>query len=170
MERAARVCVGIIVGVHGVRGAVRIKSFTVDPAAIASYGALSDEAGAREFMLRILGATRGAILATVADVRDRDAAEALRGTRLYVPRGRLPEPAAGEFYHADLIGLPVADKAGAMLGRITAIHNFGAGDVVEIETGSGRSVLMPLRPEFVPRIDLGAGRIVADPPAGIFDE
>lgn len=170
MGRQARVCLGIIVGAHGVRGAVRIKSFTANPADVAAYGALTDEAGARQYALKLLGQASGTILASLGGVADRNAAEQLRGTRLYVARDRLPALRAGEFYQADLIGLAVEDKAGAALGRVSAVHNFGAGDILEIETANGRSVLLPFREEFAPTIDLAAGRLVADPPQGIFDE
>jgi 16S rRNA processing protein RimM len=170
VPRPAKVCLGTIVGVHGVRGAVRIKSFTADPADIAAYGAVSDESGERRFEVKVLGRTRGAVLARLTGVADRNAAEALRGVRLYVPRAALPEANEDEFYHADLIGLPVETREGAPLGRVRAVHNFGAGDILELRDESGREILLPFSDAVVPEIDLATGRIVAAPPDGLLDD
>lgn len=168
--RPEKVCLGTIVGVHGVRGTVRIKSFTADPAAIAAYGAVSDESGTRRFAVDVLGQARGAVLARLSGVADRDAAEALRGLRLYVPRDALPKTNEDEFYHADLIGLPVETKEGALLGSVRAVHNFGAGDILELRAGDGREFFLPFSDAIVPSVDLAAGRIVADPPASLLEE
>jgi 16S rRNA processing protein RimM len=165
-----KVCLGTIVGVHGVRGNVRIKSFTAQPADIAAYGAVSDESGARRFVVTVLGEARGAVLAKLSGVADRDAAEALRGIRLYVPRTALPKTNEDEFYHADLIGLPVETREGAALGRVSAVHNFGAGDILELRDGAGRELLLPFSDAVVPEIDLKSGRIVAMPPASLLEE
>src|ERR1700710_3009307 len=104
-EREARLCVGVITGPQGVRGAVRIKSFTEDPAGVAAYGKVEDEAGQRQFELKVVGSAKGVVVAKIAGLDDRDAAERLKGTRLYVQRSALPEPEADEYYHSDLIGL-----------------------------------------------------------------
>jgi len=155
-----------VVGAHGVRGLVRIKSFTEAPGDIAAYGPLSDEAGARSFAVRVTGEAKGAILAAIAGVADRDAAEALKGTRLYVDRAALPVPVdAEEFYHADLIGLMAEDRAGRALGRVVAVHNFGAGDLLEIAPEGGQSLLLPFTKAAVPEVDLAGGRLVVEPPA-----
>jgi len=162
----SRVCLGVVVGAHGVRGLVRIKSFTEAPGDIAAYGPLSDEAGARSFAVRVTGEAKGAILAAIAGVADRDAAEALKGTRLYVDRAALPVPVdAEEFYHADLIGLMAEDRAGRALGRVVAVHNFGAGDLLEIAPEGGQSLLLPFTKAAVPEVDLAGGRLVVEPPA-----
>jgi 16S rRNA processing protein RimM len=168
--RPEKVCLGTIVGVHGVRGTVRIKSFTADPAAIAAYGAVSDESGTRRFEVDVLGQARGAVLARLSGVGTREAAEALRGVRLYVPRDALPKTNEDEFYHADLIGLPVETREGAALGRVSAVHNFGAGDILELRADDGRELLLPFSDAVVPSVDLAAGRIVADPPLGLLEE
>lgn len=159
-----RVCVGIIVGAHGVRGAVRVKSFTQEPGDVAAYGALTDETGARRYALKPVGAVRGVILAEVEGVADRNAAEALSGTRLYAERGRFPALNPNEFYHADLIGLAAETADGARLGRVRAVGNYGAGDVIELELAAGGSAVLPFNRQAVPLVDLAQGRIVVDPP------
>jgi 16S rRNA processing protein RimM len=165
-----KVCLGVVVGVHGVRGAVRIKSFAADPADIAAYGPVSDESGARSFAVKVEGFARGAVLARLSGIADRDAAEALRGVRLYVPRAALPATREDEYYHADLIGLPVETREGAPLGSVRAVHNFGAGDILELRAADGRELLLPFSAAAVPTVDLAAGRIVADPPLGLLDD
>jgi len=163
------VCVGAIAGGFGVHGEVRLKSFTARPEDIAAYGALGTEDGTRSFHVTLIGQTSGALTARIAGVTTREQAEALRGTRLFVPRERLPDLPEDEFYHADLIGLSVHDTGGASLGRVRAVLNHGASDLLEIEVpGESRTVLLPFTREAVPTVDLGAGRIVADPPEGIF--
>jgi 16S rRNA processing protein RimM len=165
-----KVCVGTIVGVHGVQGAVRIKSFTANPADVAAYGEVSDESGARHFAVKVLGQARGAVLARLTGIANRDAAEALRGLRLYVPRSALPETKEDEFYHADLIGLPVETREGAPLGTVRAVHNFGAGDILELHDDVGRELLLPFSDAVVPDVDIAAGRIVAAPPASMLED
>jgi 16S rRNA processing protein RimM len=167
-----RVCLGIVGAPHGVRGAVRIKSFTGEPAAIASYGALQDENGERCFTLRIIGAAKGdgMVIAQLSGIADRDRAEALRGLRLYAPRGVLPPIGDDdEFYHADLVGLPAMLGDGAPLGTVIAVHDFGAGDMLEIERDAGPKVLVPFTRAVVPIVDIAGGRVVVDPPAGLID-
>ena len=170
MPRPEKVCIGTIVGVHGVQGLVRIKSFTADPADIAAYGAVSDESGARRFEVKVLGQARGAVLARLSGVADRNAAEALRGVRLYVPRAALPKANEDEFYHADLVGLPVETREGAPLGTVRAVHNFGAGDLLELRDESGRELLLPFSAAVVPEVDLAGGRIVAVLPEGLLED
>ncbi len=162
---AGSVLVGAIAGAHGVRGEVLIKSFTAAPADIGAYGPLSDERG-RRFALRPLGMTRGLLVARLAGVEDRDAAASLKGLRLYVPRSALPAPSAEEWYVSDLVGLRVEDKDGRMIGRVKAMHDFGAGDVVEIERVPGGDALwLAFSERTVPAVDVAGGRLVVDPPA-----
>jgi 16S rRNA processing protein RimM len=165
-EPPARVCVAAIAGAWGVRGEARVKAFTADPRAFASYGPLETEDGARRFEARIVRAVSGGFAARLSGVTTREAAEALRGQRLYVARDRLPSLPDDEFYHADLIGLAVIDAGGAPLGRVRAVQNFGAGDILEI-AGGPRPLLLPFTRAVVPTVDLAAGRIVADPPAEV---
>jgi 16S rRNA processing protein RimM len=170
-EPPRRVCLGVIVGVHGVRGVVRIKPFTETATDVGAYGPLNDEAGARRFTLTVHGLHKGTVLAGIAGIEDRDAAAALKGTRLYVDRAALPEVAADDtFYHADLIGLPVEDTEGQALGRVVAVQDFGAGDLLEVSTPDGGERLLPFTREAVPVVDLAAGKLVADPPPETGDD
>jgi 16S rRNA processing protein RimM len=167
---AARICVGQFAGAHGVRGLVRLKSFTADPADVTRYGPVETEDGARRFALEVVGQAKGSLIVRVADVADRDAAAALAGTRLYVARARLPAPDADEFYHADLIGLRVAAPDGAPLGTIRTVDDFGAGVVLELALADGRAVMVPFTRAVVPEIDLAHGRAVVVVPAELLDD
>ncbi len=164
-----RLCVGIITGAQGVRGAVRIKSFTAVPEDVAAYGPLADEAGKREFALRPVGRAKGVVIATIAGVADRDAAERLKGMRLYVARDKLPAPGEEEYYHADLIGLAAVLRDGTPLGRVRAVHEYGAGDSLEVVSESGATVMVPFTRAAVPEVDLAAGRLVIEPLDGLLD-
>jgi 16S rRNA processing protein RimM len=171
----ARVCVGAVAGAFGVRGEVRLKSFCAEPEAIAGYGPLSTEDGSRRFEVTITRKIPQGFAARLSGVATREEAEALKGQRLYADRDRLPALPEDEFYHADLIGLEVVDTGGAPLGRVIAVHDHGAGDILEIARGGapgaarGGSILLPFTREVVPTVDLSAGRIVADPPPGSLD-
>ncbi|HXQ83627.1 MAG TPA: ribosome maturation factor RimM [Xanthobacteraceae bacterium] len=162
-----RVCLGQIGAAHGVRGDVRLRSFTADPAAIATYGPLETEDG-RVFEIKSLRPAKDHFVATLAGIADRNAAERLANTKLYVPRERLPQPgAADEFYHADLVGLTVVDRAGREFGTVIAVHNFGAGDLIEVKQTQGSATqLLPFDAATVPEIDIAAGRMVVEPPTG----
>ena len=165
---ALRVCLGAIAGAFGVRGEVRLKSFTADPADIAAYGPLETEDGARRFDVELTGRTKGALVARLSGIASKEEADALRGMRLFVPRAALPAPGEDEYYHVDLIGLAVQDTGGAPLGRVKAVHNHGAGDILEVQPpGGGATLLLPFTRAAVPTVDLAAGRIVVDPPEGL---
>src|SRR5580692_3006291 len=132
MAGGERVCLGQIGAAHGLRGEVRLHSFTADPAAIASYGPLESEDG-RIFEIKTMRPAKDHFVVTLAGVADRDAAARLVNIKLYVPRERLPVPdEPDEYYHADLIGLAVVDPSGVKLGTVIAVHNFGAGDLIEV--------------------------------------
>ncbi len=169
MTSGARVCLGQIGAAHRVRGEVRLRSFTSDPAAIADYGPLETEDG-RVFEIETLRPAKDHFVVRLSGIRDRDAASALANTKLYVPRERLPETAEpDEFYHADLVGLAVIDRAGTKLGTVVAIHNFGAGDLIEVRADTGGNTeLVPFDTTHVPAVDIAAGKIVVDPPQGLF--
>lgn len=157
------VCVGAIAGAFGVRGEARVKSFCAEPAAFALYGPLLAEDG-RRFEIRITREVKGGFAVRIKGVDSREAAEALRGTRLHAPRASLPPPGEEEFYHADLIGLEAVDTGGAVLGRVRAVHDFGAGDVIEITgpaAGAG-GLMLPFTRAAVPTVDISAGRLVVD--------
>ena len=158
-----RVLLGVIGAPHGVRGLVRIKSFTEDPMAVATYGPLSDETGKKAYRVEALSASRGAVLARIEGVADRTAAEALRGLRLYVARSALPETGEREWYAADLVGLAAVGRDGRDWGKVVAFHDFGAGSVMEVSGG----VMLPFTDEVVPEIDVPGGKVVVDPPAGL---
>jgi 16S rRNA processing protein RimM len=166
---SARICLGIITGAHGIKGWVRVKSFTADPEAIADYGPLSDESGARRFALELVGAQKGVLLARIKGVDDRNAAERLKGLRLYVRRAALPPPEDDEFYEADLIGLTATREDGALFGTIRAVNDFGAGASLEIEDPSGKMVLVPFTNAAVPVVDIANKRVVVVPPTGLLD-
>jgi len=157
------ICVGAIAGAFGVRGEVRLKSFCAEPRAIAAYGPLWTEDGARSFTLTLGAEVAGGLAARLSGVASREAAEALRGVRLYADRAALPALGDDEFYHADLIGLTVQDPGGAVLGTVAAVLNHGAGDILEVRRGTA-TLLLPFTRAVVPTVDLAARRIVADPP------
>jgi 16S rRNA processing protein RimM len=164
----ARVCLGQIGAPHGVRGEVRLRSFTAEPEAIAGYGPLQAEDGSL-IEIESLRPAKDCFVATLAGVRDRDAAERLTNVKLYVPRERLPEiEQADEFYHADLIGLAAFDRGGKKLGTVIAVHNFGAGDLIEVRAdegkNEGKTELITFTEFSVPTVDLERRMIVVDPP------
>ncbi len=168
-EPEGLVCVGAIAGAFGVRGEARLKSFCADPAAIADYAPLVTEDG-RSFGVTLLRPLQGAFAARLTGVATREAAEALKGTRLYAPRARLPALADDEYYHADLIGLAVLDAGGAAVGVVKAVHDHGAGDLIEVARPGGTTALLPFTRAVVPTIDLAGRRIVVDPPPGLLDD
>ena len=164
-----RVLLGIVAAPHGVRGLVRIRSFTEDPMDIAAYGELSDETGKKQYRVEALSAVKGAVLARIEGVADRTAAEAVRGLRLYVERERLPATGEREWYEADLIGLAAFDRDGRDWGKVMAFHDFGAGRTMEVSGGSAsrHSVMLPFTDAAVPEIDVEGGKVTIDPPAGL---
>jgi 16S rRNA processing protein RimM len=166
---AQRICLGIITGAHGIKGWVRVKSFTAAPEAIADYGPLSDESGARSFAMELVGAQKGVLLARIKGIEDRNAAEGLKGLRLYVRRADLPPPEADEFYEADLIGVAALLEDGTVFGTIRAVNDFGAGASLEIEDPAGKMVLVPFTNAAVPVVDIAQKRVVVVPPAGLLD-
>jgi len=164
-----RVLLGVVAAPHGVRGLVRIKSFTEDPMDIASYGALSDESGKKAYRVEALSVVKDAVLARIEGVADRTAAEAVRGLRLYVERSALPATDGQQWYEADLIGLAAVGRDGRDWGKVMAFHDFGAGRTMEISGGSAsrNSVMLPFTDEAVPEVDVEGGKVVVDPPAGV---
>lgn len=165
-----KVCVGVVAGPHGVRGAVRIKSFTARPEDVAAYGPLGDESGTQHFDVQLIGAAKGVVIGRFSGVDDRNQAEALRGLHLYLPRAALPPPEDEEYYHVDLIGLAAMLADGTELGRVHAIHDFGAGDSLEIERNGAAPLVVPFTRAVVPVVEIGAGRLVIDLPEGLLDD
>jgi 16S rRNA processing protein RimM len=165
-----RICVARIGAAVGTRGEVRLWSFTSDPQAIAGYGILESADGARRFEIEGLRPGKGFFVARLNGIADRSAAEQLSNIDLYVPRERLPEPDEDEFYHADLVGLDAHDPRGNRIGTVVAVHNFGAGDLLEIApSNGGETALVPFTVATVPKVEIASGRIVIDPPPGMLD-
>lgn len=157
-----RVCVGAIAGAFGIQGEVRLKSFCTEPKDIATYGPLTSEDGRRSFQIRLTRPVTGGLGARLSGVQTREDAEALKGTTLWADRAALPSLPDDEFYHADLIGMEVVDTGGEVLGRVRAIYDHGAGDILEVV--GKRQLMLPFTRQFVPTVDLKARRIIVDPP------
>ncbi|MDP2699555.1 ribosome maturation factor RimM [Thalassospira sp.] len=169
----AFVCVGMITAPHGVRGAVRVKSYTVDPDDLVSYGPLFDAKGKQKYTLAPVGHVRDQLIAKIDGVDDRNGAERLRGTRLHVPREALPETGdEDEFYLADLVGLKAFHVNGSVFGTVRGVADFGAGDVIEIalEEGRGKVVVLPFTKAMVPDVVLSERKLVVNPPEGLLQE
>ena len=158
------VLVGVITAPHGVRGLVKVKSFTETPSDLVAYGVLSDQAGRKTFQLDIVGEAKGQLIARVDGIADRNAAEDLKGQKLFIHRSALPEPEEDEFYHADLIGLRTVLPDGSGHGLIKAVHDFGAGDLLEVALEDGGMTYLPFTREVVPAVDLKAGTATVVPP------
>jgi 16S rRNA processing protein RimM len=167
---AAPVCVARIGAAHGVRGAVKLWTFTEDPLAVQRYGPLMTKDGTRQFEVTHVRETKDHLVATLKGVATRDEAERLNGIELYVPREKLPDTDDDEYYHADLIGLAVVTTADQPLGHVVAIHNFGAGDIIEIAPPKGATMLLPFTNAVVPTVDLAGGRVVIELPEEIEGE
>ncbi len=166
-----RVIVGTLAGAFGVNGEVRLKSFCAVPEAIALYTPLYTEDGQAFSSVTLTAQLTNALVARMAGIDTKEQADALRGHALYADRARLPSLPNDEFYHADLIGLSVYDTGGTLLGTVKGVENHGAGDLLEvIAPGIRETVLLPFTHAIVPTVDLGSGRIVADPPEGYFGD
>lgn len=164
------IVVAAISGAYGVRGEVRLKSFTAEPEDIFAYSPLVTEDGKTSYALTLTRAIKGGFAARLTGVATKEEADALKGTKLFAERAKLPSLPDDEFYHTDLIGLEVVDTGGASLGRVKAVHDHGAGDLLEVHgAGLRATVLLPFTRAAVPTVDLKAGRIVADPPEGLFE-
>jgi 16S rRNA processing protein RimM len=163
----SRICIARIGAAHGVHGAVKLWTFTEDPFAVKAYGPLSNRDGTRKFEVTTAREAKGHLVATLHGIDTRDEAERLNGLELYVAREKLPETDEGEYYHADLIGLAAVTEAGEPIGRVVAIHNFGAGVIIEIAPPQGATKLLPFTNAVVPTVDLAGGRVVIALPGEI---
>ena len=166
----AQICVARIGAAHGVRGAVKLWTFTEDPRAVERYGPLMTKDGARQFEIASAREAGDHLVASFKGVANRDDAEKLNGIELYVPRERLPATDDDEYYHADLIGLAAVTSSNEPLGRVIAIHNFGAGDIIEIAPPKGATMLLPFTNAVVPTVDIAGGRVVIELPQEIEGE
>lgn len=163
------ICVGVIAGAFGVHGEVRLKSFTAIPEDVATYGPLFTEDGTRSFEVTLVRPVKNGFAARIAGVVSKEQADDLRGVQIHAPRTALPGLPDDEYYYADLVGLEVYDTGGSLLGRIKSVQNHGASDLLEIQgAGLKDTVLLPFTKAVVPTVDLASGRIVADPPDGLF--
>lgn len=170
MAEQDRICVGVVSGVRGVRGEVRIKPFTEHPESLTAYGELQFENGTAAD-ITVVGAVKGDVLATFAGVRDRTAAEALKGTKLYMNRASLPDPEDDEFYYHQLIGLAVEIAEGERIGEVIAVQDYGAGDLIDVKlTGRPHSVLIPFTQDCVPVVNVASGFLRVSPPPGLLDD
>ena len=164
---ATQICIARIGAAHGMRGAVKLWTFTEDPLAVTHYGPLATKDGARSFEVATAREAKGHLVATLKGIATREEAERLNGIELYITREKLPATDEDEYYHADLIGLSAVNAANEPLGRVIAIHNFGAGDIIEIAPPSGATLLLPFTNAVVPSVDLKAGHVVIELPAEI---
>lgn len=162
MEQERKICVGKIVGPHGLRGLIRLRSFTEDPEAIARYPVVDAAGVSRRVTLKTPMAEE--FIVEIEGVNNREQAEALRGQQLFVSRDKLPELKQREYYLADLVGLRVDDAAGKALGSVHAVHDFGAGILLDIKLTDGRTAMLPFRDAFVPTVALNDGYVVITPP------
>jgi len=166
-----RVCVAAFTSAHGVSGAVRLKSFTENPDDVAGFTQLHSEDGSKIYEIEVVSHTgKGELIIKIEGVETREAAELLKGERLFVSRSELPEAGEEEFYHADLIGLAVKTTSGKSLGTVRAVYDFGAGDMLEILPKEGALIMVPFTKAIVPIVDIKKGRVVVDPPEGLLPE
>ena len=162
------ICVGTLAGAFGVRGEVRLKSFTSNPDDIANYAPLLTENGDKSFEIVITGRLKNGLAARLSGVVKKEQADDLKGTKLFVPRDRLPSLQEDEFYYSDLIGMLVYDTGGNEIGKVQAVLNHGAGDLLEIHGANLKmSLMIPFTKEVVPTVDIVSRRIVTDPPDGL---
>lgn len=160
-EDAKRICLGAIVGVHGIRGEVKVKSFTEYAEDIDQYGDVEDEAGTRKFKIKVTGHSKELLRVKIKGVDDRNTAFALKGTGLYVSKDVLPVLEEEEFYHTDLIGLEAKNENSEFIGEVVGVYNFGAGDMLEIKTSeTGKSEMLPFTKEYVPAVNIKDGYII----------
>lgn len=165
MTRDTRICVARIGAAHGVRGEVKLWPFTEDPMAVIDYGPLSSKDGARQFEVVRARVAKDHLVAVLKGVATREDAERVNGIELYIARDKLPATEAGEYYHADLIGLRAIDAKGDAIGKVLAVHNFGAGDIIEIAPPQGPTLLLPFTDAVVPTVDLADGHVVIELPS-----
>jgi len=166
MSKDRKICVGRFAGAHGVRGLVKLCSFTAEPEAIFAYAPLTDETGSRKFKITKKSAVKDSFIVVVDGVGAKEAADQLRGDGLYISRNLLPKTRKSEYYEADLEGLRVSGKDGHDYGNVLGVHDFGAGIFLEIGKTKKDSFMLPFKDSFVPQVDLGAGILVIAVPEG----
>lgn len=163
------ICVGSVGGSYGIQGELRIKSFCAIAEDIETYNPLTREDGTGNFTIAIVRPVKGGFAVRIPDIATKEQADALKGVQLYARRAQLPNLPDDEYYHSDLMGLQVLDTGGQVLGRVKSVQNHGAADLLEVQLpDSSATVLVPFTLAVVPTVDLSSGRIVADPPEGLF--
>ena len=168
---AKRVCLGKIVGVHGIRGEFKVKSFTAVDTDIANYGPLEDKLSKQSFEIKVTGHSKDLLRIKIKGIDDRTLAETMIGTELYAPRGILPDLKDEEtYYETDLVGLSVLDESNKEVAKVIGFYNFGAGDILEIKLSTGRSEMLPFNKTYVPEINLEEGYIIVTSTAMVFLE
>jgi 16S rRNA processing protein RimM len=170
MDSDRKICVGMIMSAHGVRGLVRLRSFTEDPESLLDYKKLSDEKAEKTFTFKIKTAAKDFFIAEIKGLANKEQADALRGTKLYVPRSALPKTKKSEFYEADLVGLAAQDKQGKEYGAVKAVHNYGGGPFLEIGRSKSDSFMLPFTDACVPLVDVKVGQVTIDLPEGWMKE
>ncbi len=170
MDQNRKICVGMIMGAHGVRGLIRLRSFTEDPETIREFKALTDESGERSFAFRIKSTAKDFFIAEIDGLKNKEEADALGRTKLYVPRTALPKTKKTEYYEADLLGLKVQDGKGQSFGSVMGVHNYGGGPFLEIGNSKIDSFMLPFTNALVPEVDVKAGLVTIAPPEGWMKE
>lgn len=165
-----RILLGHIASAHGIKGEVMVRTYTETPEGLMAYGPLDGEAGEAPLTITAARASAKGTICRIEGIGDRTAAEGLRGRALYVDRSRMPDADAGSYYHTDLIGLTALDAAGAAVGKIAGVENYGAGDLIVIDRGAGTETLvLPFTDRFVPEVDIKAGRVTVNVPDMVGD-
>lgn len=168
--RSPRICLGVIVGAKGIGGEVRIKSFTENPEDVGAYGPVESEDGSQVWTVKVMGEAKGTVTAKLKGITDRNQAEALRGQKLFVDRAKLPAVDDGSYYHADLVGLDVVLTTGEAMGSISAVHNFGAGDIIEVDHGNNETTMVPFSQAAIAEVNIKDGIVRVVPLQGLFDD
>ncbi len=163
MSETKKICIGQFLGAHGVKGLVKLASFTQEPEDVAAYGPLADEAGKRSWKIKLKSWNKTHFITEIKGISDRDQAEALKGIKLYVARDLLPEADEGSYYYTDLIGLDARTSDGVVFGKVLSVQNYGAGDILEISRPGG-SELFPFSNAVVPDVHVAEGYLVIIPP------
>ena len=163
------VLLAIVTGVRGLKGELRVKSFTAEPSSLSAYGPLWDKEGRKKYQVGVLGESKGQLIAQINGIRNRTEAEGLKGLELYIARDALPLLGEEEFYYTDLIGLQAVSISGEVLGKVSGVENYGAGDIIEITGGPYKGLGVPFNMEFCPKINLEDGVLLIDPPNGLLE-
>ena len=166
-DHEQRVCIGVVISAHGIKGEVNVHSYSSTPERLSAYKAFTDEVGNRFEILSLRQGPKGTVM-LFTGINDRMSAQALKGTKLFIEREQLPELEKDEYYHSSLVGLRV-EMEGETIGEVSAVHNFGAGDIIEIARIGQQSVLLPFTRKIVPHVNIPGGVLDVDPPPGYFE-